>query len=54
MVENGTCGEDLTWTLDSEGTLIISGSGMMESRAFEEKSSIVTVEIKSGVTSIGS
>lgn len=27
---SGTCGENLTWTLDSEGTLTISGTGKME------------------------
>ena len=26
---SGTCGENLTWTLDSDGTLTISGSGSM-------------------------
>lgn len=25
----GTCGDDLTWTLDSEGVLIVSGQGML-------------------------
>ena len=28
-VSNGTCGENLTWTLDSTGLLTISGSGEM-------------------------
>ncbi len=28
-VANGTCGSNLTWTLDSEGTLTISGTGLM-------------------------
>ena len=27
---SGTCGENLTWTLDSEWTLTISGTGRME------------------------
>ena len=27
---SGTCGENLTWTLDDEGTLMISGTGRME------------------------
>lgn len=26
---SGTCGDNLTWTLDDEGTLIISGTGDM-------------------------
>ena len=29
VVASGTCGEKLTWTLDSEGTLTISGTGAM-------------------------
>ena len=27
-VASGTCGENLTWTLDEEGTLTISGTGI--------------------------
>ena len=27
---SGTCGESLTWTLDTEGKLVVSGSGEME------------------------
>lgn len=34
IVKSGTCGENSTWTLDSEGTLEISGSGAIENRAF--------------------
>ena len=29
IVESGTCGDNLTWTLDDEGTLTISGTGDM-------------------------
>lgn len=29
-VKSGTCGDGLTWVLDSGGTLTISGSGEME------------------------
>lgn len=28
-VASGTCGENLTWTLDTDGTLTISGEGEM-------------------------
>ena len=28
-VANGTCGDNLNWTLDDEGTLTISGTGAM-------------------------
>ena len=29
IVDSGTCGDNLTWTLDDEGTLTISGTGEM-------------------------
>ncbi|MBR1811286.1 MAG: leucine-rich repeat protein [Clostridia bacterium] len=29
IVSSGTCGENLTWTLDSDGTLTITGNGTM-------------------------
>ena len=29
-ISNGTCGENLSWTLDDEGILVISGTGKME------------------------
>lgn len=54
---SGTCGENLTWTLDSNGTLTISGTGDMEDYhpwpAPWKSSGIVSVIIKPGVTSIG-
>ena len=30
IVDSGTCGENLTWTLDSDGKLTISGTGKMK------------------------
>ena len=58
--KSGTCGDNLTWTLDSEGTLTISGRGAMtdysnDSKApwFNSCSSIKSAIIESGVTSIG-
>jgi len=58
IVESGTCGENLSWTLDSVGTLTISGEGAMEnsereSRWYNYNSSIFAVVIEEGVTSIG-
>ena len=61
---SGTCGENLTWELDSEGTLTISGSGEMENyhydyytnsydSPFYDRSDIKKVIICDGVTSIG-
>ena len=60
-IANGTCGENLTWVLDSDGLLKISGTGEMADYLSEENapwyiyhSSITKVEIADGVTSIGS
>ena len=60
VVAEGTCGENLTWTLDSEGTLTISGTGAMtdysnDSKApwYSSRSSIKSAIISYGVTSIG-
>ena len=54
----GTCGENLTWKLDDEGTLTISGTGAMTNFAFCESpwygnTAIKNVVIEDGVTSIG-
>ena len=55
IVDSGTCGENLTWTLDDAGTLTISGTGAMDimlewnGRGDDIKS----VVIGDGVTSIG-
>ena len=64
VVASGTCGEDLTWTLDSAGTLTVSGTGpmydMYDWEAYEDISpwrqyaeSIKTVVVSEGVTSVG-
>lgn len=67
IVDSGTCGAEgdgsnLKWTLDSEGTLTISGSGKMADYGIDgsERSpwrglveNIKTVKICDGVTSIG-
>ena len=55
---SGKCGDDLTWTLDEQGTLTISGTGDMwdfewnTTPWYEYRSSIVTLVIEEGVTSI--
>ena len=65
IVDSGTCGAEgdgsnLKWTLDSEGTLTISGQGKMPDSYYyslpwySKMDSIKTVCIDSGVTSIGS
>ena len=65
----GTCGENVTWTLDDEGTLTISGSGPMKDYYHTTewggytdsnpvpwasyRSQIKSVVIESGVTTVG-
>lgn len=58
-IASGTCGENLTWTLDDTGTLTISGTGEMADFSsgkapwYSWRISINTVVIEDGVTSIG-
>lgn len=63
MVDSGTCGENVTWTLDDEGTLIISGEGPMNhydqylvdgESPFNHNYNIKKIIIENGVTRIGS
>ncbi len=60
LVDSGTCGENLTWTLDSDGVLTISGTGAMTNFTNsyatpwnDFKKNIKSVIIESGVESIG-
>ena len=65
IVDSGTCGaqgDNLKWTLDSEGTLTISGTGDMEDYDslnrpapwyYKYKNIINKVIIENGITSIG-
>ncbi len=57
IVDSGVCGDDLTWTLDAEGTLTVSGTGDMYdfdwSGPWGENSEIKSVVISDGATSIG-
>ena len=58
---SGTCGDNLTWNLTGDGVLTISGTGAMSNytssspRApwYSNRSSIKSVVIEEGVTSIG-
>ena len=59
---SGTCGDNLTWTLDSNGLLTIAGSGPMDNFEWSFNNpapwgtyadSIENVVLESGVTSIG-
>lgn len=57
---SGTCGENLTWTLDENGTLTISGTGPMKDYTYEDKErpwnkdDVKKIIIKKGVTTVGS
>lgn len=60
LIAEGSCGQNLTWMLDGDGTMIISGTGPMydyssndQSLAGENADKIKTVIIDNGVTSIG-
>ena len=57
ITDSGTCGENLTWTLDSDGVLTVSGSGAMNdysgSSAAPWGAQIKAVVVQNGVTSIG-
>ncbi len=61
-VDSGICGENLTWTLDDQGTLTISGTGDMSNGdpwlgtapLYPYHDSVCKVVIDNGVTSIGS
>ena len=60
FAQSGTCGDNLTWNLN-DGTLTITGTGSMKNYTFSSttapwyssRSSIKTVIIEDGVTSIG-
>ena len=60
IIEEGECGEygNVIWTLDTEGTLTISGDGKIKSYAFSKynfnhTNLIKNVVIESGITNIG-
>ena len=63
VVASGNCGQsgaNVTWSLDSEGTMTISGSGKMKDWSYfsdkpwdSNKNSIKNIVVVNGVTSIG-
>ena len=59
IVDSGTCGAEVTWTLDSEGVLTISGNGYMYDNGssgapwYGYRSLVKSAVIAEGVTSIG-
>ena len=61
ITASGTCGDDLTWTLDSDGLLTVSGTGAMVDYAaasgtpwYRHREKILRIAIADGVTAIGS
>ena len=48
-----SCGDSCTYNIDSEGKLVITGSGKIKDRAFDLNNQIKTVEIGEGITEIG-
>lgn len=56
LMKGGNCGDNLIWTLDSDGVLKISGVGKMEQHGSgnrEWPNTVQSVVIEEGVTSIG-
>ena len=59
VVDSGSCGDNVTWSLSDDGTLTISGKGRMQNYEsygapwYGFCSQVKTVVIENGVTSIG-
>ena len=56
VVETGDCGaegSDVRYTLYSDGTLIISGRGVVKEKAFEKRKDITALWVKDGISGIG-
>ena len=53
-VDSGACGDGLTWTLDGNGLLTVSGTGEMKSAPWKSqyKAKITSVKINKGATNI--
>ena len=59
-IANGTCGDNLTWVLNDDYSLVITGSGAMDNYAlvsnvpwYQYITNIISVTLPSGITSIG-
>ena len=60
ILDSGTCGENLTWTLSEDGVLTISGTGQMKDFSwssygpwYKYREQIISASIEAGVSSIG-
>lgn len=63
VIDSGTCGDSVTWSLDDEGTLTIAGTGAMtdydldnytDAPWYRMSDQIKAVAIQDGVTNVGS
>lgn len=59
VMASGSCGKSITWTLDSDGTMTLTGSGPMydglyEAQWFSNKNQVRSLVIGEGITLIGS
>ena len=52
VVDSGTCGKNVIWTLDDEGTLTFCGTGTIARSSYNNKN-VKKVIIGDGITSIG-
>ena len=58
IIASGECGDNVTWVLDKEGNLVISGSGKMDDFSAnapwkDYRNDILTVKVENGVTAVG-
>lgn len=60
-MQRGTCGDNVKWKLDDDGTLTISGKGAMKNYSFDDaepwyiwRKAVRKIVIADGVTYIGS
>ena len=54
VVASGSCGDDATWTLDSDGVLTVSGTGIMsEPTGLPSSPTVRSAIISEGITGIG-
>lgn len=54
IIASGTCGENATYTLDSNGLVTISGTGVMENpRLYDYIDNVKSVVVESGITELG-
>lgn len=52
IVESGACGDNAAYTLDTDGNLVITGSGAVTEDLFSNRDDIVSVVIGEGITGL--